>query len=369
MSAILAPRSGARRLHILLCGLALVAAGEATPVQAAPPAAPVVRVAGDRLLRDGRPWTPHGVVQIAFVAPPAAQTGVFIDAYRHYSPDDYTAMRGYGIDSVRIQISQPGLDPQDPLFTTAFRDQVIAAVHAARRAGLVVMLSVQDEKQSGETRGVAALPNDATRRVWRWLAPAFAEDTGVLYELLNEPNLPPSPANWRQWQQAMNATLGVVRRSGARNVVVADGLLFAERLGGAPDLDDPLGQVAYASHPYAHRREDQSAGAWDAKFGRFAERHVVIVTEWATVPNFYCDGGTPAYAEAFLRYLRDRRIGLMAYGWDFSGAKFGSAFHGFPATPTAFEGLRCGDPGFGPGRAVERFYRDDLAPARPGLAG
>lgn len=369
MSAGLTPRPGAWWRGIVLSGLALVGAGMAAPMQAAPPAAPVVRIAGGRLLRDGRPWTPHGIVQIAFVAPPAAQTGVFVDAYRHYSSDDYAAMRRHGIDSVRIQISQPGLDPQDPLFTTAFRDQVAAAVGAARRAGLVVILSVQDEKQSGETRGVAALPNEATRRVWRWLAPVFAEDSGVMYELLNEPNLPPTPDNWREWRQAMNATLGVVRRSGAPNVVVADGLLFAERLGGAPDLYDPIGQVAYASHPYAHHREDQYADAWDAKFGRFAERHVVIVTEWATVPKFYCDGGTPAYAEAFLRYLRDRRIGLMAYGWDFSGAKFGSTFHGFPATPTAFAGLRCGDPGFGPGRAVERFYRDDLAPAPPGPAG
>lgn len=315
-----------------------------------------VSVEGGRLLRDGRPWTPHGIVQIAFVAEPSARRGVFADAYRHYSPDDYRAMQRYGIDSVRIQASQPGLDPTDPK-TAPFRAEVIAAVRAARAAGLVVMLSIQDEKQSGETH-VAALPDGVTRAIWQVLAPEFMDDTGVMYELLNEPNLPPSPAHWRRWGKEMDATLAVVRQSGARNVAVADGLLYAERLGGAPELRDRTGQLAYASHPYAHHQPDQAEPAWEAKFGAFARTHPVIVTEWATVTvaNYYCDLGTPRSAEAFLHYLDQRHIGLMAYGWDFSGAKFGSTFHGFPPQPTAYRGLRCGDPGFGPGRAVERLY-------------
>ena len=314
-----------------------------------------VSVQRGQLVRDERPWVPHGVVQIAFVAPPAAQKGVFEEAYRNYSPAAYAEMRERGIDSVRMQVSQPGLDPESPLFTAEFKARVVEAVHAARRAGLVVMLSVQDEPQSGET-SVASLPNDGTRRVWRSLAPVFADDTGVMYELLNEPNLPPNPQNWRSWAEAMNATLAVVRRAGARNVAVADGLLYAERLGGAPELSDPLGQVIYASHPYAHNAEGQAPSSWDEKFGNFAQRHPVIVTEWATVPQYYCDADTPAYAQRFLGYLDQRAIGLMAYAWDFSGPKFGSAFHGFPPQPTSFDAVRCGDAGFGPGRLIEQLY-------------
>ena len=64
-----------------------------------------ISVSGGRLQRDGCPWTPHGVVQIAFVAPPAAQQGVFTEAYQHYSPSDYTAMRSYGL---AISIYVPG---------------------------------------------------------------------------------------------------------------------------------------------------------------------------------------------------------------------------------------------------------------------
>lgn len=41
------------------------------------------------------------------------------------------------------------------------------------------------------------LPNDATRRVWKKLAPVLGHDRGVLFELFNEPRLPPSPQNWQ----------------------------------------------------------------------------------------------------------------------------------------------------------------------------
>ena len=262
-------------------------------------------------------------------------------------------MKERGLDSVRIQVSQPGLDPKGPLYDPEFRAKFVAAVHAARTAGLVVLVSIQDEEQSGEAN-VAALPNSATARVWRSLAPEFADDSGVMYELLNEPNLKPNPENWRRWARAMNGVIAVVRGAGARNVVVADGLLFAERLGGAPDLRDPLEQIVYASHPYAHDAKGQTQAAWQEKFGSFAQRHPVIVTEWTTIPKYFCNAGTPRYAADFMNYLAQRGIGMTIYGWDFSGSKFGSAFYGFPPRPAAFAGLRCGDAGFGPGVMFER---------------
>ncbi len=58
-------------------------------------------------------------------------------------------------------------------------------------------------------------------------------------------------------------TLDVIRALGAVNVVVADGLQVAETLHGAPELIDPLRQVVYASHPYAHTSQDQTEDAWN----------------------------------------------------------------------------------------------------------
>lgn len=328
-----------------------------------------VFVRDNRLVRDAHEWIPHGFYQIAFEALPGfpGLKPFWGIASQNFSRGEYSGMRRAGADSVRIQVSQPGLDPKNPLFTTEFRERVISAVRAARASGLSVIISVQDETQSGETTPTD-LPNNATRRVWRELAPVFGHDRGVLYELLNEPRQSPSPQNWQAWAEAMNQTIRTVRDSGAVNVVVADGLGFAEYLEGAPQLDDPLRQVAYAAHPYSHRAADQTVLSWDAKFGHFAQRAPVIVTEWTTAVPYYCDANTSRSVVSFLRYLQDHEIGLEAVAWDWSSANFGSAVYDFPQSRfSRFVGpsgpLSCMDAGFGPGAMIETWYRLGVPPS------
>ena len=338
-----------------------------------------VSVQGNRLLRDGQPWIPHGFHQIAFVLPPgvAPQKPFFKVASDNYTPKEYNEMRDAGADSVRIQVAQTGMDPQNHM--PRFRDRVFGAIRSARAAGLTVIVSVQDQPQTGETKP-AALPNDATRRVWEEIAPVFRHDRGVLFELLNEPfppgepfppkaDLPPSSQNWQAWAQAMNETIHTVRKTDAVNVVVADGMPIGEYLENAPLLSDPLGQVAYASHPYAHNNLDQIPSTWDKKFGNFSRKAPVIITEWGT--GYHCDANTPMAVVTFLQYLQDHGIGLEVVAWDWQPPRFGSAVYDFPhgrfssfVKPSG-ELLSCEDYGFGLGKTVEAWYRTGVPPTSP----
>ena len=72
------------------------------------------------------------------------------------------------------------MDPRGEFFTYAFRNKVIGAIRAARAAGLTVIVSIQNEKQTGEKRQRTELPTDATRRAWKQLVPVFGRDRGVL---------------------------------------------------------------------------------------------------------------------------------------------------------------------------------------------
>src|ERR1700742_2367588 len=97
-------------------------------------------------------------------------------------------MKAAGADSVRMQIAQDGADPKNKkYFDQAWLDQAIEAIRAAREAGLSVIVSIQDETQTG-VASQAPLPDKATRRVWAELAPIFGKDRGVLFELYNEPD-------------------------------------------------------------------------------------------------------------------------------------------------------------------------------------
>jgi len=315
------------------------------------------------------------LVSVAFNAAPSVRQGLFLTAYNDFSPTELEAMKTWGADTVRFMIAQPALDPQAPLYDPTFISHVQTGVTEARAAGLNVIVTVQDESGTGETNPMA-LPNAGTGRVWQQLAPMFAGDPGIMFEIMNEPQPLPSVANWQAWATAMNAMVAIIRNSGAKNVLLADGLGFAEYLSGAPTLADPLNQVAYADHPYPHSAADQTTTGWDAKFGAFAAvtNAPVIVTEWSdeNEPNgvfAYCDSNTPQAALSFLNYVQSRNIGLIGLGYDLPNQpavpRDGRIMLDFNGTPSTFaNGASCDVADFGPGTVVQSFFRTGNVPGQ-----
>ena len=373
-------RRGALRIPLIALVMSLAACGgggssgsgsstsSATPVGA-------VTVSGNQFLRDGQPWVPKGVVSVAFNAAPAIRQGLFLTAYNDLSPTELAAMKAWGADTVRVMVGQPALDPQASLYSSTFIGDVQKGVTEARAAGLNVIVTVQDESGTGETSPMT-LPNAGTGRVWQQLAPMFAGDPGIMFEIMNEPQPLPSAANWQAWATAMNAMVAIIRGSGAKNVLLADGLGFAEYLSGAPTLADPLNQVAYADHPYPHSSTDQTTIGWDAKFGDFAAstNAPVIITEWSdeNEPNgvfAYCDGNTPQAALNFLTYLQSRHIGLIGLGYDLPNQpavpRDGRIMLDFNGTPSTFaNGASCDSAAFGPGTVVQSYFRTGNVPGK-----
>jgi endoglucanase len=354
-----------QRMTFLSVFIAIVGTGSAF-CQTPQPGGGQVVVQGKELLRDGRPWIPHGVYQIAFEVAPKnferADHPFWANAFNHYTPKEYRDMRAAGADCVRLQIAQVAADPQSPLFDQAFLTKALDAIRAARECGLTVIVAVQDETHVPGDKPIP-LPNDATRRVWKQIAPAFAADRGVLFELLNEPRPKPTPENWRRWARSMMETIGTIRETGARNVVIADGLDVGQVIDGAPLLNDP--QVAYASHPYALHPQGQTPEVWNAKFGRFSRRAPVIITEWLS-GGYYCDANTAETTVQFIQYLQDHRIGLEVGVWDWASGGFGSARYGFPpGSFSSFAGLTCHQKGFGLGNVVETWYKTGVPPSSP----
>jgi len=324
-----------------------------------------ITVSGTNVLRDGTPWVMHGAQIIAFVAPPAAQTTYFLAAYQHYSTAELLALQSWGANAVRFQVSQPGLDPQNALFNAAFLTQIQGAVTYARSIGLNVIVCVQDEVQSGET-SPAMVPNAATVRVWQELAPLFNADTGIMYEILNEPYLTPSTQNWATWQTAMSTVIAAIRATGSTNAMIADGLSYAQILTGAPAPTDALNQVIYAEHPYFEGTTTELPATWAANWGTFAATEPVMITEWSTTTTNYCDANTPTAALGLLQYIAAHNLGLNGNAYDNPGsvtignyATLGSIVQDFNGTPTTFlgTGAACGGVGFGPGKLIQNYYK------------
>jgi endoglucanase len=353
----------------LICGMMVLTLLSIEPAlcQEAGMSRGLVEVRGNQLFRDGKAWIPHGFYQIAFEVAPAnfarADHPFWGVAYKYYSPAEYSEMRNAGADSVRIQIAQSASDPQSPLFDQAFLNKAMDAIRAARAAGLTVIVCVQDESHVPGDKPID-LPDEGTQRVWRQIAPHFANDRGVLFELFNEPRPAPNPQNWKAWNAAMTRTMHTVRDAGAKtNVVVADGLGVGQIIDGAPLLDDS--QVAYASHPYALKQFGQTADAWDKKFGRFSHRAPVIITEWIS-GGYFCNADTPQSTVRFVDYLQNHGIGLEMGIWDWAPKGFGSVRQGFPdARFSSYANLTCGQAYFGSGRVIETWYTTGIPAKEP----
>jgi len=318
---------------------------------------PVVGVVeGRQLMKDCRPWSPRGLSFFGRIAPSDKPLKPDAAAARAaFSAWTVDAVKALGGDTLRLQVGLPFLDPKSPEYEAAYLDEVRDAATLARKAGLVVILSLQWERRTN-VEPTEMTPQASALRAWERLAPAFATDLGVAFELFNEPAGKPSPGagQWEAWRAGHQAIVDDLRGRGVRNLLIVDGTNGARLLAGAPALRDPLGQLAYAVHPY-FKEDMRSPPEWEARFGAFAQEHPVVVTEWShtAAQCAVADAGT---VSTFFDWLAARRIGLIGYGADErNGGRLLRTVDGRFGV-TSYRGGACTGPDTGPGEQMQRLF-------------
>ena len=349
--------------------LALVGPGAAAAATARSAAASdAVAVQGNHLLRGGAWWVPRGVQIVGLVAPDGSLSGKYVNAHAHFGAAELQAARARHADTIRFQVSQYGFDPMDPLYSPTYVQEVRSGIQLARSTGLNVIFSLQAQGPAGQGQN-CPLPNTGAERAWNQIAPMFAGDPGVLFELYNEPSLGLSFTNWQLWQNggfvpAQNGTVcqevGIqtlindIRQDGADNVIIVPGLAAEFSLSGMPAVTDPANpsspQLAYGIH---YPSLTAGVGAWNPEFGNMSATVPVIVTEWyassalnTNTPQ--CVVGEPALAAWLLAYLASKQIGVVGYAFDVPGTIVAD----FSYAPTTYDNFACGVPGGGPGQLL-----------------
>jgi Cellulase (glycosyl hydrolase family 5) len=351
------------RLRILiLIALASAAALVALPASPAAAATSVITVDHSQLLRNGLPWTPRGVQIVGLVAPDGALSGKYIAAHQQYGYAELQAAAAAHADTIRFQVSQFGLDPQGPLDSPAYVNEVAGAVQSARGLGLAVIVSLQAEPPAGEpTR--CPLPDAGAARAWGVLASLFGGDGDVMFELYNEPGVAATPAGWIQWRDGgeiifpggscqavgMQALIAQIRAQAPNNVIIVPGLKGEQSLAGRMRVidiahrGDP--QLAYGVH---YPSLSRGVTYWDKTFGSSSASAPVIVTEWDGNSTTNCVPNTPAVAQLLLDYLASKRIGIVGFAFDLPGTIVTDAAF----TPTSYTAFACGVPNGGPGQIL-----------------
>jgi len=342
---------------------------------------PTIAVQNGSLMENGQPFILRGLQIRGFVAAlqvdsdnaTVAGSGSAwakdATAQGAYGDAELNAASSWGANVIRIQVSQPSLDPQNtendllgaghPLYSASYNylQTVIDAVNKARCHGMVVILSMQDESLSGENNH-SDLPTAATERAWQGLINAFGTSSDVMFEIYNEPTLTdagynwstcsvgtPTTMNWRSWAHAGETTydnnygnpngwvgmqnmLNYMRTNGATsNVLIMDGIKLAAELDGIPGLVNPPvdsnNNAAYAVHPYLNGCPHTQ---FDSEFRTVSPlAYPVIGTEWSAGAYDNPNGGIglegQPYDEAVqaLNYFAQYNLHFVAGAFDIPG--------------------------------------------------
>jgi endoglucanase len=130
-----------RHLVCLMIGVAASCSG----FQYYADAAQDITIQGKTFCKDSAPWLPKGIKVEGFNEPAGlrAKSKVAAEARNNWNAKERDAVKQvFGADTIRFAVSQPGLDPQSPIYDPAYLDELLAAFKEARAAGFVVIPSM-----------------------------------------------------------------------------------------------------------------------------------------------------------------------------------------------------------------------------------
>ena len=283
-------------------------------------AAQDITIQGTSFYRDGKPWILKGVDLAGLAQSPhiRARDKGAAQARAYWGDAEVTAIKkNLGVDTLRLQVSPAGLDPQSPEYDKSYLPELLENIQSVRKLGFTVIIGMNGQ-QDGKTPE-ACMPAENSARAWKTIAPSFIHDRGIMFELFNEPCKSLNEQSKAEWVHGMQSLVDAVRGVGATNIVLLDGLWYARTTNGLfPLIHDPLpNRMGLAVHAYMLKGAFENEKQWHDQFGASAERYPLVVTEWNATPTNGCVGpGTPAAALTLMRYLEKLHVGLVGWGME-----------------------------------------------------
>uniref|UniRef100_A0AAU2VER3 Endoglucanase n=1 Tax=Streptomyces sp. NBC_00003 TaxID=2903608 RepID=A0AAU2VER3_9ACTN len=278
------------------------------------------------------------------------------------------AIADWHANAVRIPLNEEcwlGLANIDPAYAGA---KYIAAVqdfvHRVESHGMtpIVELHWSYGQYTGNSSGCSDLHASCQKPMpdaqyapafWTSVATAFKSDPAVAFDLFNEPYPDRATSTtdqaWACWRDGgscpgigyevagMQDLVDAVRGAGARNLVLAGGIAYANDLSQwtARAPTDPAGNLAAAYHGY-NFNSCASEACWDATLAPVAAKVPLVAGE---IGENTC---AHSFVDRAMKWFDDRGISYLGWTWNAWDCSSGpSLITGYDGTPTAYgAGLR-----------------------------
>lgn len=277
--------------------------------------------------------------EYACVSPPDQHLGLFAGPTGVRSVQ---AMASWGINAVRIPLNEHcwlGIQGAPARYTSAhYRTAIATYVDRLERAGLYVVLDLHwnapGTDKATEQQPMADL--DYAPAFWSSVARTFKDNTGVVFDLYNEPY----DIDWRCWREGcmlpqgwrtagMQTLVDAVRSTGAKQPVIATGLSWGSDLSSWLRYrpHDPERQVVAGIHVFDFAGCSEP-GCWTGNFEPVARTVPVIATE---LGQRACSA---TFIERFMRFADSSRISYLGWSWNPAGCTAPSLIRSWHGEPT-----------------------------------
>lgn len=186
--------------------------------------------------------------------------GVYGTNYIYPTDQTIRYFAGKGMNAVRLPIKWERLQPVlNQRLNAAELQRLHETVAAIRRSGMTVILDPHNYAYYEKTRlGTPDLPLPVLADFWARLAVEFADDSGVVFGLMNEPYDIPGP----EWLDAANQSIVAIRNVKAQNLILVPGTIWSGASSWSRDIPgganakvmlgvkDPANHYAYEFHQY-----------------------------------------------------------------------------------------------------------------------
>lgn len=176
----------------------------------------------------------------------------------------------------------------------------------------------------------------STSEFWTYMAPRFATDSHVIFELFNEPVNDINGdwifngndvADWLSVRDDMQTWIDVVRTYAPNNLILVAGPFYSQAIGPAASypVSDPIGgnNIAYVSHIYpGHWLDSYWSSSYQAQITTCHAVHPVVMTEWGFTQsgsNANLIGTISEYGQPLMDFIEGLGISntawVASYNW------------------------------------------------------
>jgi endoglucanase len=159
--------------------------------------------------------------------------------------------------------------------------------------------------------------DNEVRNFWKHVAPLFADESHVIYEVFNEPTTPygwgqniteVGMEHWQLWKETAQPWVDLIREHAPQNLILIGSPRWCQYTRFAAQDEFEGDNLAYVFHCYTQfDGPGDCPNCWDYLFGDASQEIPLFITEWgyanANSPDHHFTGTTSGFGQKFKSYI------------------------------------------------------------------